>query len=83
MDAPKVPKAKGIIKFNVGGETTIAASLDILMKHPESKLAQLIYGDDHEMIDDKIFIDRDPETFKLVINFLRYDKCPKTFKDEN
>jgi hypothetical protein len=35
------------MKFNVGGETTIAASLEILMKHPESKLAQLVSGDDH------------------------------------
>lgn len=70
---------RALIKFNVGGrffETTHAT----LMNCPHSVLAQTcsaIWGRPPELVDDRIFIDRNGERFQDVLDFCRELEIPE------
>ena len=61
-----------IISFNVGG-TAFATSRQTLMKYPDSMLARMCNTDVPVAKDSNgaYFIDRDPEMFRLILNYLR------------
>ena len=61
-----------IIKLNVGGNKDIEVRWSTLIAVKGSVLEAMFSGR-HELqkVDDRIFIDRDPEIFKLVIEFIR------------
>ena len=77
------PKLGSIVYLNVGGDDKIAINKDFLTKQENSILAKIFLEKDFEVLHDgRIFIDRDPEIFKLILNFLRNDKCPTKFRDD-
>ena len=48
------------------------STIDVLKSDKGSDLEKLFSGDfKHKIIDGKVFLDRDGETFKQVLNFLR------------
>jgi hypothetical protein len=50
-------------------------SIDVLKSDKGSDLEKLFSGDfKHKVIDGKVFLDRDGETFKQVVNFLRNER---------
>ena len=61
-----------IISFNVGG-TFFSTNRQTLMKYPDSMLARMCSTDVPVATDSNgaYFIDRDPELFRLILNFLR------------
>lgn len=61
-----------VINLNVGGTCELMTSIDILTSDKGSYLEKTFSGK-HElkMIDGKVFLDRDGETFKTLINYLR------------
>lgn len=61
-----------VVNLNIGGLKGVTTSLDVLTSDKGSNLEKLFKGDHKQkMIDNEVFIDRDGETFKLVINYLR------------
>ena len=66
-----------IIKLNVGG-TKFETTLLTLTKYPESKLGKLFISETRiklkRDIDGNVFLDRDPESFKYILRFLRSGK---------
>ena len=69
-----------IISFNVGG-TAFATSRQTLMKYPDSMLARMCNTDVPVAKDSNgaYFIDRDPEMFRLILNYLRNGKVPQNY----
>ena len=63
-----------VVYLNVGGRHFDVALSTLTERHPYSMLAVMFSGR-HEVVkeprDDRVFIDRDPDTFKHVISFLR------------
>jgi hypothetical protein len=71
-----------MIEMNVGG-TSFETSRATLAQQPDSYLARLVSGN-HDLKRDKngrIFIDRDSDQFKSIINFLRNPKKPPAPRD--
>ena len=66
-----------LLKLNVGGTYFPVVSKKILTSIPETALEAMFSGR-HELtkIDDRIFVNRDPDNFKNLIKFLRND-CKK------
>ena len=63
-----------MLDLNVGGVTGIQVRKSVLCSVPDSMLEAMFSGRfSYKEIDGRIFIDRDPEIFKLVINYLRND----------
>lgn len=61
-----------VVNLNIGGLKGVTTSLDVLTSDKGSNLEKLFKGDHKQkMIDNEVFIDRDGETFKLVLNYLR------------
>lgn len=67
-----------IFSLNVSGVTEgFTISSATLCSRPNSKLAALFSGQNKlNLINDKVFIDRDPTIFRHLINFLRTDQRP-------
>lgn len=61
-----------VVRLNVGGElfTTLASTLQVV---EQSTLAHIIKY--HKPAEDPIFLDRDPELFRLVLRWLRNPFC--------
>lgn len=71
-----------MVELNVGG-TPFETSRSTLTQQPDSFLARLVSGN-HELKRDKagrIFIDRDSDQFRSILNFLRNPKKPPTPRD--
>lgn len=73
----------GAIRFNVGGK--IFYSITYTLTRFEQSLLASIFT--HQVIvprdkEGNLFIDRNPEIFKLILDFLRTDHLPKTFASE-
>lgn len=61
-----------IINLNIGGLKGVTTSIDVLTSDKGSNLEKLFKGDHKQkMVDGEVFIDRDGETFKQVLNYLR------------
>lgn len=66
-----------IVYFNVGG-IRFATSISTIMKYPDSMLATMIEQEQEKiMIQNKedLFIDRDGDVFKYILDYLRNDKA--------
>eukprot|EP00088_Acartia_fossae_P010274 TRINITY_DN15108_c0_g1_i4.p1 TRINITY_DN15108_c0_g1~~TRINITY_DN15108_c0_g1_i4.p1 ORF type:complete len:107 (-),score=16.31 TRINITY_DN15108_c0_g1_i4:224-544(-) len=65
-----------VITLNVGG-VMLTTKRETLTKYPESKLAKMFDAESPVLSslpmqkDGSFFIDRDPETFKIILNYLR------------
>lgn len=68
---------KDIIEINVGGTHKLAVSRNIMCKAENSALSAMFSGR-HKLQEHKgrVFIDRDGQTFTLVVSFLRNGKIP-------
>ena len=78
-DQEKIQKAskKGseIVDLNVGGTHELKTTVDILTSDKGSNLCKMFSGKhEHKIVDGKVFLDRDGDTFKMVINYLRNDQ---------
>lgn len=74
-----------ILELNIGGEMEITTTRGTLTKFPLSNLGVMFSGKYKlPMLEDKIFVDRDPEPFNNLIYYLRTSKYPilKTTMDE-
>ena len=61
-----------ILDLNVGGAVGIQVSKNILCQVPETPLESMFSGRfNYKKIEGKIFVDRDPDIFKLIINYMR------------
>ena len=59
----------------VGGASDFAVDRCILTQIAGSKLAKQFGSDtDQKMIDGRVFVDRDPEAFRLLLLFLRNNR---------
>ena len=64
-------KDTDVINLNIGG-IELMTSADILCSDKGSNLEKMFSGKhEHKVIDGKVFLDRDGETFKTLINYLR------------
>ena len=71
MDSVSNPKGQ-VVDLNIGGSHQMTCSIDVLKSDKGSDLEKLFSGDfKHKVIDGKVFLDRDGDTFKQVLNFLR------------
>jgi hypothetical protein len=73
-----------IYHLNVSGVTEgFTISWSTLCSRPWSKLA-LMFSSEHDlkMLDNKVFIDRDPLIFRHLINYLRTNQTP-VLEDKN
>lgn len=71
-----------MVELNVGG-TNFQSSRSVLSQQPDSFLAGMVSGR-HQVNRDKsgrIFIDRDGDQFKSIVNFLRNPSKPPTVRD--
>jgi len=61
-----------VLDLDIGGTTGVKVSKSLLCQVPNSALEAMFSGR-HSLkkIDGKIFVDRDPETFKMLITYLR------------
>lgn len=61
-----------VINLNIGGTHKMMTSVDVLTSDKGSNLEKLFKGDHKQkMIDGEVFLDRDGETFKSMLNYLR------------
>jgi hypothetical protein len=61
-----------VVDLNIGGTHQMMSSLDVLTRDKGSDLEKLFSGEHkHKIIDGKVFLDRDGETFKSLLNYLR------------
>jgi|TARA_B110001450_G_scaffold139230_1_gene130498 hypothetical protein len=69
----KVSNPSGeVINLNIGGMKGVTTSIDVLTSDKGSNLEKLFKGEHKQkMIDGEVFIDRDGETFKQLLNYLR------------
>src|SRR5690242_7992587 len=66
------PSSTNLVEVNVGG-TIFTTFVSTLTKHPSSMLAAMFSGR-HPLVRDKEgrpFLDRNPELFKLILEYLR------------
>ena len=68
-----------IIELNVGGDESIAVSRDTLLQVEDSLLYRKFVNTNPQKIGDRIFLDRDPEAFKLMLHFLRTKRQKKPY----
>ena len=63
-----------VVRLDIGGEKQIAVKRSLLTKVTGSALEAMFSGR-HElpMVDNRVFVDRDPEAFSLLITYLRND----------
>lgn len=61
------------ITFNCGGEQ-FTVSKDLIDKFKDSMLYTLVNGPFKESTQDEIFLDKDPITFRAILNFMRNDE---------
>jgi hypothetical protein len=60
------------VKLNVGGKQDMHIRRSTLCQIPGSALEAMFSGRHQlQMIDDKVFIDRNPFSFSLMIDFIR------------
>jgi hypothetical protein len=65
-------KDSEVIDLNVGGTHMLMTTVDILTSDKGSSLEKMFSGKhEHKMVDGKVFLDRDGDTFKTLINYLR------------
>ena len=64
-----------VVTLNVGGTVHLQTEKEVLCL-VEGSVLQKLFSDMHELkkIDEEVFLDRDGETFKHVVNFLRNDR---------
>ena len=61
-----------ILDLNIGGLIGIQVNKSILCQVPDTPLEAMFSGRfNYKKVDGKIFIDRDPDMFKPLINYLR------------
>ena len=61
-----------IVELNISGAESCAIDATILADLRHSLLAKSIYNPDYRKVyQGKIFIDRDPQSFKLMLTYLR------------
>jgi hypothetical protein len=65
IECKKINGDNDIVKLNIDGDTSMSVAKSVLC----SKLEQLISGEPLK-IDGRVYIDRDPEIFKLVLSYL-------------
>ena len=68
-----------VVLLNVGGRV-FATSRSTLEKYPESLLAKLISDNPPEdlcYLDGVIFLDRNPDCFASVLQWMRYEELPE------
>ena len=65
-----------IYDLNIGGNLLISTTKQTLCKYPTSALTKM-FNSKFNMKNNRIFIDRDGQTFKNILYFLRNDKTPK------
>ena len=73
-----------ILKLNVGGNTeNFSVSRQLLCSVPGSELFNVFNGK-HELpeVDGKVFIDRNPKIFHMVLDYLRNDRASFTIEDK-
>ena len=59
----------------MGGTHELKTSVDILTSDKGSNLEKMFSGKhEHKIVDGKVFLDRDGDTFKLLINYLRNEQ---------
>lgn len=77
------PLIDEIIKINVNGTDEFSVHIDTLISVENSLLSELFSDmDNFKRIDDKVFLDRDPEAFRLLLLWLRNDRVIKpTFEN--
>ena len=82
VEQQKGERPSRIISFNVGG-TVFATSRQTVMKYPNSMLARICSTDVPVEKDSNgvYFIDRDPEIFRLILNYLRNGYLSKMPQD--
>lgn len=65
-------KIDDIVRLNVGGDTSIMVRKSLLCEHQGTTLEAMFSGrHSFNMVNDSIFVERDVEGFKLLINYLR------------
>jgi hypothetical protein len=74
-DQERIQKASkrdsDVINLNIGG-VELMTSVDVLNSDQGSSLQKMFSGKhEHKVIDGKVFIDRDGDTFKTLVNYLR------------
>ena len=63
-----------LVKLNIGGVDKKIVNRDILLKIPNSLLAETFSGlHDLKELDGGVYLDRDPDSFELMLNVLRTD----------
>jgi len=68
---------KDIIELNIGG-TLVATTRNVLCKYENSALAAMLNGKHKmKMHKGRLFIDREGETFCMVLSYLRNNKIPQ------
>jgi len=65
-------KLDEIVEFNVRG-TLFALSKSSLLKHPNTYFHAVISSNNHQKIRDAYFIDRNPQNFSIIANFINSD----------
>ena len=75
QEKEKVGVATSIVRLNVGGEL-MATALSTLRARPESLLGRMFdpdgrYGELLRDDTDAVFLDADPEAFRVILNYLR------------
>ncbi len=65
---------KDIIRLNYGGTVFRTSKSAILSKAPNSKLADIIQNPPEKDENVVILIDGDPDYFRVIVNYFRYDE---------
>ena len=76
--------SNSVVEVNVGG-TVFSTFVSTLTKHPSSMLAAMFSGR-HPIVTDKAgrpFLDRNPEMFKYILEYLRTDIYPTELLEES
>ena len=75
-----------IIKLNVGGDESMTVTRSLLCSYKGSKLeAMFSPTESHALIytDDRVFLNRNPKIFRLLLDFLRDGHHVTYFKNEH
>jgi hypothetical protein len=58
--------------LNIGGTLELTTTRDVLCSDKGSSLEKMFNGKhEHKKVDGKVFLDRDGETFRHLLNYLR------------